>query len=118
KVTITSEGQKESVEVPRFKRLEDLQHAVTPPHGPTTDQPRPVTPKTTPTTPAPSGSDEPGPEGAPGTFTGMRKAAIGVAVVGVAGIAAGVLFGMKAKDLEKQSDMICPEAACNDMHAV
>jgi hypothetical protein len=54
----------------------------------------------------------------PGTFTTLRKASIGVAVIGVGGIVLGAVYGGKAKDLQKQADAICPMPACGDPHAV
>jgi hypothetical protein len=111
KVTISSEGQKASVEVPRFKRLEDLQPDVPKP-GPIVTSPEPRSPR------EPEPEPEPGPIDRPSSFTGMRKAAVGAAVIGVGGIAAGVVFGLKASDLQKKSDAICPNEACNDMNAV
>ncbi len=113
KVQITDEKQKASVEVPRFKRLEDLQHAVvtTPPDQTNTAHPadQAIAP--------PGEHEEPEPSG-PSTFTSMRMAAVGVGVVGAGGIVVGAIFGSKANDLEKQADAICPQAACNSMDAV
>lgn len=109
RTTITAEGQKVSVEVPRFKRLEELQPAVTPARGAQADAGRPP-PGATRATPA--GVDE------PSRYTGTRKAAIGVAAGGGVSLAIGLVFAIKASDLAKQSDAICPSAACNDMHAV
>jgi len=54
----------------------------------------------------------------PSSFTGMRKAAVAAAVIGVAGIVVGGVFGSKANDLEKQADAICPNDACGDTHAL
>ena len=114
KVTINAEGQKASVEVPRFKRLEDLQPGTTA----KTVEPAPVAPAA-PTTPiAPPPADVHADEGEPGTFTGTRKLAVAAAVVGVAGVAVGAVFGAKANDLERQADATCPNAACGDMHAI
>jgi hypothetical protein len=110
KVEIASEGQKASVEVPRFKALADLQHAVTATAPDTTTKPASPPPAE-----EPAGPEQP--EG-PSAFTGMRMAAVGLGVVGAGGIVVGAIFGGKANDLEKQADAICPQAACNSMDAV
>ncbi len=120
KVEVAGEGQKASLEVPRFKRLEDLQPGVTTTHTTPVDKPPPPPKAIDTTTPEtnPPEDQHPNETDQPGTFTGMRKLSIAAAVVGVGGIAAGALFGSKANDLEKQSNAICPTAACSDMHAV
>jgi hypothetical protein len=51
-------------------------------------------------------------------FTDKRRIAISAAAVGVGAIVLGGVFGAKANSTERQSDMICPQAACNDMHAL
>jgi hypothetical protein len=50
----------------------------------------------------------------PSTFTGMRKAAVGVTAVGVAALAGGIVFGLKSKSLASDSDDICPTDVCDD----
>jgi hypothetical protein len=112
KVQITADGQKISVEVPRFKRLEDLQPAVTPANHAAPVATATPGPATEPTAPVDE-HDE-----GPGMFTPMRKGAVAAIAVGVGGIVVGSIFGSKANDLEKQSDAICPQAACNDPHAL
>lgn len=99
-----AEAQKVSVEVPRFKAIQELvQKANTTESKPT--EPEQQTP-----------TDEE--TRSPGMFTTKRKIAIGVAVVGLAGGAAAVVFGLKAKDLQSQADDLCPQAACNNQMAV
>lgn len=112
KVTLTGEGAKESVEVPRFKAIEDLvphedpDGGKLPPGGgdgaklPPPDE-DPVSTRDT-----------------PGMFTMQRKIAVGVGVVGLVGIAGSVVFGLKAKDLQSQADELCPESACGDPMAI
>jgi hypothetical protein len=100
KVHITAESQKVSVEVPRFKQLDQLTAkppvvVVTKPPAPQPEEPEQVAPPST-------------------TFTGMRKASIAVAAVGVIGIAGGIIFGSKAKSAENQSDALCPTASCGN----
>jgi hypothetical protein len=100
KVHITGEAQKISVEVPRFKQLDLL-------------TPKPavvVASKPAPPPEPPDQVDTPSTT----TFTGMRKASIAVAAVGVLGIAGGIVFGSKAKSVENQSDALCPTSACGD----
>jgi tetratricopeptide (TPR) repeat protein len=107
-VTVSAEGEKASVEVPRFKAIEEL----------VPDEPPPPPPDDgTKEVPLPPG-DEPRDGGGGGTFTPMRYAAIGTGVLGVVALGAGVALGLEAKDLQSQADEICPEAACNDMAAV
>jgi serine/threonine-protein kinase len=117
KVTIDQEAQKASVEVPRFKQIEDLIQD-TPPGGGDTPPGGGDTPPGGGALPdGPTGpTDDSRPGG--GTFTTMRKASIGAAAVGVAGLAAGVVFGLKSKDLQSQADELCPEAACADPDAI
>jgi hypothetical protein len=57
---------------------------------------------------------EPEPVDRPSSFTGMRKAAIGVTAVGVAALAGGIVFGLKSKSLASDSDDICPTDVCDD----
>ncbi len=114
RVTLDKEGQKASVEVPRFKQIEDL--VADPPPGDGGKLP-PDDGKL----PPPGGNDsrlDPEDGARPGTFTTLRKASIGAAAVGVAGLAAGVVFGLKSKDLQSQSDELCPEAACSNSAAI
>jgi serine/threonine-protein kinase len=117
KIEIKTDGQKANVDVPAKENA--------PPPKPiaTTPPPKPVAP---PPPPKVAASTEPSPppedhvdEGAhPGSFTGMRKAAVAAAVVGVAGIAVGAIYGSKAQDLENQSDMLCPGTTCTNAMAV
>jgi hypothetical protein len=74
-VTVGKEKDKQSVNVPRFRELPEDQ--VKPPVGP-----QPLV-----TGPAPS------------SFTGKRKAAVGVGAVGVIGLAAGTVLYFQAKGL-------------------
>jgi hypothetical protein len=48
----------------------------------------------------------------------MRKVAVVVGVIGVGAVVGGVVMGTKSRDLQKQSDTICPTTTCNDMHAL
>ncbi len=104
KVTIAGEGEKKSVEVPRFKAIEALM---------TQENQRAGTP--------PAGVTEPRDEAyaSPGMLTPMRKAAIGVAAVGVVGLGGSLFFGLKANDLQSQAEDRCPHApACSDSEAI
>lgn len=108
-VTISGVGDKESVELPRFKALEDLvpvDDQKPPPDDPVAD-PRPD--------PVPVvGHDD----SSPGIFTTRRKIAVGIAAAGVLGLSGAIVFGLKAKDLQSQADALCPEAACGNMMAI
>ena len=117
KISITDEKQKASVEVPRFKRLEELQPAVTATTTPPKAETKPAAPPAPLATPPAEPPAEPE-TNAPGPFTGMRKASIGLAVAGVGGVVVGAIFGSKANDLEKQADAKCPTDACNDPTAL
>jgi hypothetical protein len=54
----------------------------------------------------------------PSRLTWMRAGAIAVAAAGAAGIALGTVYGLRGRDLERQSDAVCPDAECNDMRAL
>ena len=55
---------------------------------------------------------------APSSFTGRRKAAVGIAIAGFAIAGAGGYLASQAHDLEQQSDKLCPMVSCVDAHAV
>jgi hypothetical protein len=134
KVEINTEGQKATVEVPAKDTTTTKPVATTTKPVATTTKPvatttKPVVTTTKPITPPPpkvTASVEPSPPpedhvdeaSGPGTFTGLRKAAVAAAVVGVAGVALGAVYGSKASSLEKQSDAICPGTSCTDPMAV
>jgi len=106
RVQIDRDGQKLGVEVPRFKQLADL--------GPA------VVAKPAPADPGPASDDgEPEPPRVEESrFTTLRKAALVTAGVGVAAIAGGIGFGLTARDLQHQSDALCPATACADPHGL
>jgi len=116
RVKIASEGETVAIEVPKLEA----------PHAKTPDRPVAVTPpRTPPAKPIVATADDHSTEAPvrddraqPSMFTTKRKLALGIAAAGVAGIALGVVFGMKGQDAEKQSDMICPTSTCNDAHAL
>jgi hypothetical protein len=63
--------------------------------------------------------DRPAPAAsARGPMTGARKAAIGLGIGGIALLAAGAGFGYHARDLESQSDQLCPDVKCRDATGV
>jgi hypothetical protein len=47
-----------------------------------------------------------------------RKLSVGLAIVGVGAAGTGVYFGMRARDLERESDQRCPLVVCNDSVAL
>ena len=99
-ITVRGEGARAVVDVPRFKRLEDL--VVPPPSAaPGAGVPMAV---------APAGSRP--------AFTTLRKTSVGLAVAGVAVIGVGIGFGLKARELRTEADGLCPDAACGDPRAV
>ncbi|HUQ04274.1 MAG TPA: hypothetical protein VM261_17365 [Kofleriaceae bacterium] len=88
-VEVANEADKASVEVPRFKELKKL----------VDDTPGGTV----------KGPDEDDPtDTSPSMFTGKRKAALGVAGVGVLALAGGMVFGMQAKGLETDAYDLCP----------
>ena len=105
RVAIDADGKRASVEVPRFKELQTVEPAAASPSA---------------TAPVPEDEDDEllllSDEG--GTWTGMRKASVGVAAAGVLAVGAGVLFGLRSNDLEGKADERCPAAACSDPEAV
>lgn len=48
----------------------------------------------------------------------MRKAAVGVAAVGVVAIAGGAVFGAKGSSKQSAADALCPGTECTDPDAV
>jgi hypothetical protein len=105
RVVVDGDGKRASVEVPRFKELQTIE---------------PGAPSTTAPVPEEEDDDDELVElpGAPGPWTGMRKASVGVAAVGVLAVGAGVFFGLRANDLEAKADERCPAAACSDPEAI
>lgn len=89
-VEVANEGDKASIEVPRFKELRKL---VEPPDGDGNGNG--------------NGNEEPV-DTKPSMFTSKRKAALGVAAVGVVGLAGGLVFGLQAKGLESEAFDLCP----------
>jgi hypothetical protein len=91
-VEVANESDKASIEVPRFKELRKLVEEPPPPD----DKNKKIH------------DDELG-GGAPSAFTGKRKAALGVAGVGVVALAGGLVFGMQAKGLQSEAEDLCPD---------
>jgi hypothetical protein len=94
-VTLRSEGDKQAVEVPRFKALPEIVNK--PAHDAALQ-------------------DEDGLRSAsePSPFTLRRKIGIGVAAGGVAvGLGLGIGFGFKADSLHRDAVTTCPPAACS-----
>ncbi|MBA3457068.1 MAG: PEGA domain-containing protein, partial [Deltaproteobacteria bacterium] len=50
----------------------------------------------------------------PSSFTGERKLAVALGLVGGGAIGAGVYFGMQSRNLQRDSDAICPLVVCAD----
>jgi hypothetical protein len=48
------------------------------------------------------------------TWSGSRKAAVGIGAVGVVALGAGVYFGLRSNDLEQRANEICPSTQCDD----
>ncbi len=102
-------ADKASVEVPRFKAIKAL---VVPPPASAAAA----------TAPTPRGDESaleepaPGLVDAPSRFTGRRKLALGLAGVGLAAVAGGVVLGIQAKKLEDDASALCPDptVACAD----
>jgi hypothetical protein len=111
-VEVTGEGTRAVVEVPRFKPL----------------APPPRHDEEDPTASAPPRRDTPPPldridpivdaTADPHTLTRTRKLALGVAALGAASLAGGVVLGVRAHDLAGQADGVCPGSVCNDPGAL
>jgi len=99
-VKIGNDAEKAEIEVP----------ALAPKPQPVVLQP-PKEPSTRPVS-----NDEPvhHVDSTPSRITGTRGVAIAVAAVGVAGIAAGIVYGLRGKNLEHLSDASCPTTTCDD----
>jgi hypothetical protein len=86
-VSVPAEKGRITVDVPKFKAVDEL---VKPP------------------------VPEPQPEAAvevhegPSTFTGRRKLAVGVGAAGLIGVGAGIVLGLQAKSLDDDADELCP----------
>lgn len=101
RVVFRSEAEKQSVEVPRFKPLRELAVATRVP------------------APAPHVDEEEREDAPPPSrFTALRKVSLGTAAVGLVGIAGGIRWWLEAKDLERQSNQVCPGTVCSDPHAL
>lgn len=50
----------------------------------------------------------------PSSFTGERKLGLALGLLGGGAIGAGIYFGLEAKDLQRESDVLCPLVACGD----
>lgn len=48
-----------------------------------------------------------------GWLTGRRKIALGVGAAGLVAVGAGIVFGVRAKGFEDDSDALCPMTACD-----
>jgi serine/threonine-protein kinase len=101
-VVISKPGQKVEVEVPALEALPK------PKAKPPEPAPKPAV--------ATHDAEEPErPQPAPPSrWTGTRKLATAVGVIGAAGIGAGIAFGLRGKHLEQQADALCPTDACAD----
>ena len=93
-VTVKTEGDKQSVEVPKFKELPKL---IEP--DPKTE-PQPYVP-----------IDEPSP------WTQKRKVAVGVAGGGVVALGVGIGTALVAKSLRDKADKGCPVVGCSEAEA-
>lgn len=95
-IEVPSEAGRVSVDVPRFKVVEELMAPAEPP-GPD------------------EGGADPeanGPVDAPSRFTGRRKIALGVAGAGVIALGAGIVLGVQAKGFEDDAYAACPANPC------
>ena len=52
------------------------------------------------------------------TWNGTRQAAVAIGILGAGAVGVGAYFGARAKDLESQSDAICPTTDCTDASAL
>jgi tetratricopeptide (TPR) repeat protein len=101
-----------SLDVPKFKALETL---VTDPRRGPSDDPDDADDDDDDADDDDDEDDE-SPAGAPGTFTGRRKVALGVGGAGVLALALGGVLGSQAAGLERDAFDLCPdrETPCTD----
>jgi hypothetical protein len=98
------DGQKAELDVPALE--------TTP-----TPTPEPAKPPQPEPTPIAHEAEAP-PAPAPGHFSVARDLAIAIAVVGIAGIASGVVLYERGSHDERQSDATCPATTCNNAGAL
>lgn len=102
-VKLRPEGDKQSVEVPRFKALPEIVNKQLHDDAAARDD----------------GAESPPPAPAPGPFTLKRKIGIGVAAAGVAaGVSMVVIFGIQANHLHDEALATCPPSACSPQDAI
>jgi hypothetical protein len=126
KVTIDSEGKKVTIDVPQLAapttHVTQPDHPIEKPHPiektHPVEQPHPVVHTDDTNEGDPTGSTSVEKHATPSSFTGKRKAALAFGALGAAGIGVGIALGLHAKDLEKQSDALCPTSTCNDDKAL
>lgn len=92
KITVAPEGDKKSVEVPKFKELPKL-----------------VAPQLRDNAVTATGAPPP----APSMITKRRKIAIGVAAGGVVLAGVGIGFGLEARNLRNEALATCPSTSCS-----
>jgi hypothetical protein len=95
-VEVAVDGDRASVEVPRFKELRALVESTADARGGVVD------------TGDDDDDDERSP--APSRWTGRRKLAIGVAAGGVFALGAAGVLGLQSKSLEERASTLCPMA--------
>jgi len=98
--TIAVNDTSKTIEVPPLE--------VAPPPPPTPAMPSPRAVEA-----APARGPEP-----PSSWTTRRKAAVALGVLGVAAGGTGIAFGLKARNLQSQSDAKCPFARCAEPSAL
>ncbi len=108
-VFVATEKAKVTVDVPKFKEAAKLVEETQP------EEKKPEEKKVAEEKPVDVEDRMPAPEPSPGMFTTQRKIAVGVGVLGVAGVAAAFVLGGKATDLEDQAHDLCPTQVCPGM---
>ncbi len=104
-VKVDAQTHRKVVSVPKLERVPVTEPVpITPP----TEEPTVVVHRP-PTVPARE------PEYRPRMWSTTRKLSVGAGVVAVGLVGTGFYFGSRAKDLQKQSDAICPTSVCNDL---
>lgn len=93
--TISVGNASKTVEIPRLHDAAAPAPAPLPPESPRRREPEAASPWTT-----------------------RRKAAVALGVLGLAAGGAGVVLGLRANDLESQSDAICATVRCSDSTAI
>ena len=106
RVTLAGEGQKASVDVPVLEKQAAPAQPAKPHHKQSAPADMPLPP------------EQPPPVEQSSSWTGTRKGAIAIGILGLAAAGGGLAYGLHGNDLENQSDALCPTTSCNNPTAL